>query len=392
MQLSMSAILRKMVLLGLPVTVPVLPGACSKEATLGEENAFSHLAPPPDADGEIGSRDAGPTDFWMPDGPILYAPDGHPIFGSSRADGGAYADVRGIDALELGPWGSGGPMFLPDGAPIIPPPREDGGSVLSPPSSDGPPPVPSEDASLDASFAQGPLGLDAPPCPMISPGVCQAGGRRPAGLVEPRNRRAPRLASVGSWLVQAARLEAASVPAFLTLARELHAHRAPPSLRRRAHGAAREEAVHFVRVAGLARRYRCAPALPRVNRTPVRPLENVLIENAVEGCVNETWSACLTLWQANAAADPVIAQAMASIAEDEIRHAELSWAVDAWGRSRLRAAARRRVDEARRAAAHALLHELGQERLAPTAGAVLGLPGADRAHAVAAQLAEQIWV
>ena len=57
-------------------------------------------------------------------------------------------------------------------------------------------------------------------------------GRRPAGL---RPWRVPtRGSSAGRWLAEAAALEAASVPAFRRLARELAAHGAPARLVERA--------------------------------------------------------------------------------------------------------------------------------------------------------------
>jgi hypothetical protein len=163
-------------------------------------------------------------------------------------------------------------------------------------------------------------------------------GRRPPGL---------RSRGQGSWLARAAHLEAASVPAFVHLARELVAHGAP-ALSRLAVAAARDEVRHARVVGGLARRGGgAAPTPAEVGATPLRELEALAIDNAVEGCVGETFAALIATRQARAAADPAVRAAYASIADDETRHAALSLAIDRWARRRLDAAARRRVAAAR---------------------------------------------
>ena len=53
-------------------------------------------------------------------------------------------------------------------------------------------------------------------------------------------------------------------------------------------------------------------------------------ENAVEGCVRETYGALLAAYQARAARDPRVREELAVIAADEARHAELSWDVHRW--------------------------------------------------------------
>jgi hypothetical protein len=97
-----------------------------------------------------------------------------------------------------------------------------------------------------------------------------------------------------------------------------------------------------------------------VNRGPVRDIEVVARENAVEGCVRETYAALLACRQARAATDPAIRAAMTGIARDETRHAALAWAVDRWSQALLAPAARRRVREAR----HEALDRLVDARVA----------------------------
>ena len=200
-------------------------------------------------------------------------------------------------------------------------------------------------------------------------GFC-GGGRRPPGL----------LASVvtkysnplGALFAEAARLEAASVPAFKLLARELTAHGAPAALIRAARSAARDEVRHTVATAALARRYRARAIKPTVAPLPRhRSLEAIALENAVEGCVRETYGALVALWQTRAAADPVVAAAMAPIARDETRHAELAWKVATWAAPRLSPTARRRVAKARAQA----FADLRAEATRPVRAAQVALAG-----------------
>jgi hypothetical protein len=177
------------------------------------------------------------------------------------------------------------------------------------------------------------------------------GGRRPAGY---RARAHEGAASLGSHFARMAALERASVVAFRRLSTELARHRAPRRLVEACRRAARDERRHGRSVGALARRY--GAAVPRCDLGPaaVRSLEEIATENAVEGCVRETFGALLAHWQAGNAEDRVVRGVMKRVARDETRHAALSWAVDAWARSRLAPAARRRVDEARRSEAYAL--------------------------------------
>ena len=195
-----------------------------------------------------------------------------------------------------------------------------------------------------------------------------AGGRCPEGLAAPASRGAGD--ALGAWLAANAHLEAASIDAFEILAAELGAHRAPLSLIRAARTATVDERRHSEVIGRLAVSRGAVPPAAYVKRGPVRDIEAVARENAVEGCVRETYAAMLACRQACAATDPTIRSAMAGIARDETRHAALAWAVDGWSQALLPPAARRRVREARREALEQLVE-------APLAG----LPSDDRAQA-----------
>ena len=212
-------------------------------------------------------------------------------------------------------------------------------------------------------------------------------GRRPEGL-EPAAATASACA-VGQYFAEAAHLEAASVHAFRRLERELMAHGAPSSLVAGARRALHDEVRHARLTRQLARAHGGVPAPVRVSPAGRRSLEAIAVENAVEGCVRETFAALLAVHQARAAVDPDVRAAMASIAPDETRHAELAWAVDGWLRTRLDGAARRRVAAARRAAAAELADEAS--RMPGELARAVGLPDATRTRALVDATRRALW-
>ncbi len=206
-------------------------------------------------------------------------------------------------------------------------------------------------------------------------------GRRPAGL----EGAAPAQGTpVGAWLADAAHLEAASVDAFALLAAELRLHEGPSALIARAHRAEDDETRHARMTAKLARRLGASEGewAGPVRRADVgrRTLEEIALENAVEGCVNETFAAVLAMWQAEHAKDEAVRDTMRVIAEDEARHAALAWSVLAWVQPRLSPDAATRVDEALRTEL-AMLVRASVERAPPAlvaAGILPDLPQAER--------------
>ena len=211
-------------------------------------------------------------------------------------------------------------------------------------------------------------------------------GRRPEGL-------SPRVlvrSCLGRYFAGCAELEAASVPAFSRLARELSAHGAPRGLVRRALSSARDEMRHARHVGALARRFGGAPHFPRIAVGAVRSLERVALENAVEGCVHETYAALVAQHQAARSSERVVAATHHAIAADELRHAELAWDVAHWLEPRLPPSARHHVTQARRQAAAALARDLARSRPSPI-DAVAGLPSPSAGLALAEHLAASLW-
>jgi hypothetical protein len=196
---------------------------------------------------------------------------------------------------------------------------------------------------------------------------------------------------VARFLGEVAHLEAASVLAFEGLARELEAHAAPARLVGAARRAAREEVEHAEVMARFATRAgaRLRPVV--VTSTPARSLEAIAADNAVEGCVRETFGAVIAMHQAERARSGEMRRALERIAREEAAHAELAWELAGWLRGRLDEAARGRVDEARRVAVEALAREVEREPEGEIV-AELGWPTPCEARAAMEALRVSIWV
>ena len=219
-------------------------------------------------------------------------------------------------------------------------------------------------------IANGPLKLECSTC---------KGGRRPDGLQA--GAFGCEGGDLGDFFARTAHLEAASIAAFHALREELRLHGAPRALTAGALRSARDEVRHTRATSRLARRFGARPCPARVTKRAPRSLEAMAIENAVEGCVRETFGALLALWQAAHAEDAEVRRAMETIADDETRHAALAWSIAAWADARLDDAARARVRAARAEAVETLRVEAGATP-ARALVRVAGLPEADRARAM----------
>lgn len=203
-------------------------------------------------------------------------------------------------------------------------------------------------------------------------------GRLPPGLC--RRRVGSRGASaVGTFLAKVAALEAASVPAFEQLTTELVVHRAPGSLVRAAIAARSDEVRHARVMAQLAREHGGRPRPPALVPTPPRSLVAVAEDNAIEGCVRETFGALVATVQARRAGTPRLRRIFARIARDETRHAALSWSFDRWVGARLSPGERTSLARKRAAGIERLRLELTGS-LEPIVHAQLGLPTPDESR------------
>jgi hypothetical protein len=180
--------------------------------------------------------------------------------------------------------------------------------------------------------------------------ICE--GRRTAGM-----REATRTSwrNVGEYFACCAHLEAVSVFAFARMVRELEAHGAPRDLIESARRARRDEIRHARAMRRLALRRGCEPERAHVEDIGVRSLFDLALENAIEGCVRETFGAVSAHVRAARASDPEERAILRSIADDECEHAALSWRVAAWASSSMTEDERARLHHAMRASVNELL-------------------------------------
>jgi hypothetical protein len=150
------------------------------------------------------------------------------------------------------------------------------------------------------------------------------------------------------WLEDAL-AEHASVASFARLTLELVSLGAPAELVERAQSAALDEIRHARMCFALSERYSGLPVGPSAlavdGALPSVDLEQLAVRTVRDGCIGETVAALIVAEQAQAAVDPELAAGLHAIAEDEARHAELSWSMLRWaleaGGTRVRAAVAR---------------------------------------------------
>jgi hypothetical protein len=199
-------------------------------------------------------------------------------------------------------------------------------------------------------------------------------GRRPAGL-------APHTSDADdphvAFLLACAHLEAASVVAFERVAREVERLGAPATFAARMRDAARDEVRHAETMTALAGAL--APPVALAEDEAARGALEIALENAREGCVRETFGALVAHRQARAASRADVRNALATIPDDETRHAELSWDLAAWLDARLDDAGRAAVARASKDA----IAELQAELAVSHGNEELGLPDAREAVALA---------
>lgn len=213
-------------------------------------------------------------------------------------------------------------------------------------------------------------------------------GRRPAGFV--REGGVSWLASLPAHLAEIAHMEAAAVVAFEQLAKDLRACGAPRALLARLEES-REDEVRHARIFRELAEAAGAPVDPVITRSPsaTPSLLALAIDNAVEGCAREAYGALVARHQARTASDPVLRAAFACVAEDEARHAALSFDLAAWFGTRLGPAERALVGRAHARALRDLAHE-GRHEPAPEVRERAGMPSARVARVLLEGLARAL--
>lgn len=172
----------------------------------------------------------------------------------------------------------------------------------------------------------GPFGVDGSFCDIGRPlrygdHVARAGIRR----LRERHHDVSEQAIARAWLDDA-RGEAASVPAFLGLARDLRALGAPVTLIERARTSARDEVRHTRLCQSLAAARGTDAALARMPLpAPTTDLIALTTDAWRDGCISEGAASRRAAVAATRASDPHTRATQRAIAHDEAGHAELAW-------------------------------------------------------------------
>ena len=184
-------------------------------------------------------------------------------------------------------------------------------------------------------------------CEQLMEPYCE--GRRHA-LIDCDNRSR---STVQEWFVQAAQAEMASVGAFLLLRAELQNHCAPEELLQRCLIAARDEVEHAHMLGQICRELGWEIPVPKIGlleQKPDRSLFALALENMVEGCVNEAYSALQAFHQGIALKDPKIRDRFRQIARDETEHVQLARDIHSWLETKLSEEEKAQVEAARKQA------------------------------------------
>ena len=179
------------------------------------------------------------------------------------------------------------------------------------------------------------------------------------------------------------KLEVSRDDTVFELTVELAAAGAPAELVERCRVAADEEVRHAEAMGRLAGRPAVVAPMPTYSH---RGLEELAVENAVEGCVRELVGAAFGVFQGVCASDADVREAMAVLGADEVQHAALSFDIHRWLAAQLDRAALERVRQAMRRAVGEL------EATDPPPGLRLaGLPDSSQARVLIDEL-RPAWV
>ncbi|MCB9638848.1 MAG: ferritin-like domain-containing protein [Myxococcales bacterium] len=223
--------------------------------------------------------------------------------------------------------------------------------------------------------------------PLTGAAGCPVPGRLPTGTQIHAQENTHEL---GQYFAQMAAMETAAVTAFRYLVRELEAYQAPASLIESAQQAIEEEIQHAHLAGLLAQAYGAETPVLEIEPFRLRPLAEIALENATEGCVNETFAAACGMWQQEHAELDAFRAVVGRIVEEESRHAALSWAIHAWAHPQLTSEEQAHCRQAQKAAVEALEQNFLEEA-PPHVRLAVGLPNHDDAAQIFKQLREQLW-
>ncbi|WP_181234501.1 ferritin-like domain-containing protein [Enhygromyxa salina] len=167
-------------------------------------------------------------------------------------------------------------------------------------------------------------------CSGLGRAIFAAGFEDPSPQPTPKTMPDPALVAASAW-ARIAACEAASADVFEALANHLDALAAPAPFADDARSFASDERRHAHLAWAIARTRNPAVVMPTIPPTSSPTSVAQLVEHTIQGgCVGETLSALELEHMAAACSDPAIASTLATIAEDEARHAEHAWMLLAW--------------------------------------------------------------
>lgn len=196
--------------------------------------------------------------------------------------------------------------------------------------------------------------------------------------------------ALGHYFAEIASMETAAVTAFRFLVQELEAYQAPNALIQMAREAIQEEIGHAEMTRLLAQAYDTAVPAVIIDDFKLRSLFEIALDNAVEGCVNETFAAASGYWQQQFAEHPVFKAVIGHITDEESKHATLSWAIHEWVMPQLTSAQQLAIHHAQADA----INQLEQTWLTkedPRVRVAVGLPEAQEALSLLRELKTHLW-
>ncbi len=212
--------------------------------------------------------------------------------------------------------------------------------------------------------------------------VCAVEGRGHAGIQKLTE--VTGSSEMARYFVRAYHAEASSVGAFLQLRAELSHHGAPKKLLDGCIRAAAEEIHHARMMAKLAGEANaCLPKL-QFGQVPKRSVFELAMDNAVEGCIYESFSALKAQYQSLHATDERILAVMKVIARDETHHAQLAWDIHHFLVAQLSPNEQELIQEAQRKATQKLIEQAVSDSTRTVTG--FGTPPVDLAERFARQI------
>ncbi len=229
-------------------------------------------------------------------------------------------------------------------------------------------------------------------CEVTEPCV---GGRRPEAFEQASfgQDSQPVRSNIANYLANQAILEHASITAFARVVRELTQFGAPIALIHAARTAIEDEQRHADVMQKLAIHQGSALTLvePERDLSDQRSVLQFAIENAVEGCVRETYAAMLAVRQAESSSELALRDAFAKIAVDETSHADLAWAMHEWAQSLLSDVEQQQVQQAMSDAVSELRQQVGGSMPSAELSAALGLAPREQLLQMVDALAQNLW-